>query len=76
MSFEDFMVAFKKRHAKDYMGQASVYTPKPSKVAETKPLAPSDAVKVPVQDRQMFAAGDDWGDWDGVKTEDYTEVVE
>ncbi len=74
MSFEDFMVAFKKRHAKDYMGQTSVYTPKPSKVAETKPLASSDAVKGPVQDRQMLAAGDDW---DGAEEYgDFTEVVE
>lgn len=70
MSFEDFMVEFKKRHANDYMGQDSVPTPKPYKVAETKPLAPSVAVKGHVQDRQMLAAGDDWD------AQEYTEEPE
>lgn len=70
MSFEDFMVEFRKRHAKDYMGQTMVYTPKPYRVAETKPLAPSDAVKWHVQDRQMLAAGDDWD------AQEYTEEPE
>ena len=27
-------------------------------------------------DRMSKASGDDWDDWDGVETEDYTEVVE
>ena len=40
---------------------------------ETKPLACLRAFEEPIQDRMSKASGDDW---DGVETEDYTEVIE
>lgn len=53
---------------------------KPPKIGinsqETKPLSDLRAFEEPVQDRMSKASGDDWDDWDGVETEDYTEVVE
>jgi len=46
------------------------------KAPEIKPLAPSRAFQEPIKDRMSKASGDDWDDWDGVETEDYTEEIE
>jgi hypothetical protein len=89
-SFEDFMVEFKKRHPKDYVGELSTCNHAVNnsqnvvvndriltmpKIVEKSAHSPVSVRLDAVSDRMSKAAGDDFDDWDGVETEDYTEGV-
>lgn len=90
MSFEDFLVGFKSRHA-DWFGERpgvnQTVNHSPNRLVNDQTLPMPKVVEktehtpVPVrlddvQDRMSKAAGDDLDDWDGWEPESTSEVLE